>query len=108
MAMTILFVELIIMVLLHFAQFLLPSVFPESIWWIIDPLMLVLILAPILVNFFLQPMRVKQQELERQLDELSRFQKLTVGRELRIKELTEENSDLKTQLLIRSGQEPSP
>lgn len=39
-----------------------------------------------------------QQKLERQLDELLRFQKLTVGRELRMKELVEENAALQKQL----------
>jgi len=39
-----------------------------------------------------------RQELEQQLDELLRFQKLTVGRELRMKELVEENTTLRNQL----------
>lgn len=39
-----------------------------------------------------------QQKLHDQLDELLRFQKLTVGRELRMKELVEENAALRNQL----------
>lgn len=39
-----------------------------------------------------------QQKLNRQLDELLRFQKLTVGRELRMKELVEENAALHDRL----------
>lgn len=39
-----------------------------------------------------------QQKLQQQLDELLRFQKLTVGRELRMKELVEENAALHDQL----------
>ncbi|MDD5384136.1 MAG: hypothetical protein PHG89_04565 [Gallionella sp.] len=39
-----------------------------------------------------------QQKLQQQLDELLRFQKLTVGRELRMKELVEENTVLRNQL----------
>lgn len=39
-----------------------------------------------------------QQKLQQQLDELLRFQKLTIGRELRMKELVEENTALRNQL----------
>lgn len=42
-----------------------------------------------------QQSRIK---LQQQLDELLRFQKLTVGRELRMKELVEENTALRNQL----------
>lgn len=41
--------------------------------------------------------KAAQQKIERQLDELRRFQKVTVGRELRMKELAEENERLKAQ-----------
>lgn len=44
--------------------------------------------------------RKAQQDLHQQLDELLRFQKLTVGRELRMKELSEENATLREQLAI--------
>lgn len=39
-----------------------------------------------------------RQKLQQQLDELLRFQKLTVGRELRMKELVEENTTLRNRL----------
>ncbi|MFA5371875.1 MAG: DUF3365 domain-containing protein [Sideroxydans sp.] len=39
-----------------------------------------------------------QQMQEQQLDELQRFQKLTVGRELRMKELADENAELHRQI----------
>lgn len=39
-----------------------------------------------------------QQKLHQQLDELQRFQRLTVGRELRMKYLAEENAALRDQL----------
>ena len=42
--------------------------------------------------------RQAQQKLHQQLDELLRFQKLTVGRELRMKELVEENAAMHNQL----------
>jgi hypothetical protein len=40
----------------------------------------------------------QSQKLQQQLDELLRFQKLTVGRELRMKELAEENTALRNQI----------
>ncbi len=42
--------------------------------------------------------KTAQSRLEQHLDELLRFQKLTVGRELRMKELVEENRGLREQL----------
>lgn len=39
-----------------------------------------------------------RQKLQQQIDELLRFQKLVVGRELRMKELMEENAALRNQL----------
>lgn len=41
---------------------------------------------------------VEQAKLKQQLDELRRFQRVTVGRELRLKELEEENARLKARL----------
>lgn len=65
---------------------------------IIDPILLVLIISPALYILIFRPVRDRQAELERQLDELRRFQKVTVGRELRMKELVEENTALRNQL----------
>jgi len=49
-----------------------------------------------------------QQKLQHQLDELLRFQKLTVGRELRMKELAEENAALRNQLVSDKYDSPKP
>jgi len=49
-----------------------------------------------------------QQKLQHQLDELLRFQKLTVGRELRMKELAEENAALRNQMVSDKYDSPKP
>lgn len=64
----------------------------------LDPIMLIAIASPALYICIFRPMRNQQAELEQQLDELRRFQKMTVGRELRMKELVEENAVLRNQL----------
>lgn len=43
--------------------------------------------------------RATQEKLQHELDDLRRFQRLTVGRELRMKDLIEENTALRNQLL---------
>jgi mannose/fructose/N-acetylgalactosamine-specific phosphotransferase system component IIC len=43
--------------------------------------------------------RATREAMQRELDELQRFQRLTVGRELRMKELVEENTALQQQAL---------
>ncbi len=58
-------------------------------WKFVDPIMLAAFVAPALYFLIFRALN-QQAELERQLDELRRFQKLTIGRELRIKELVEE------------------
>ncbi len=63
-----------------------------------DPILLTALVSPALYLLIFKPMRTQQAELERQLDELRRFQKVTVGRELRMKELVEENAALRHQL----------
>jgi hypothetical protein len=65
---------------------------------LLDATLLIAIISPALYLLILRPMRRQQAELERQLDELCRFQKLTVGRELRMKELVEENAALRKQI----------
>lgn len=62
-----------------------------------DPILLTALVSPALYLLIFKPMRSQQAELERQLDELRRFQKLTVGRELHMKELVEENTALRQQ-----------
>jgi len=67
-------------------------------WMLIDSVVLAAIVSTALYVLIFQPMRNQQAELERQLDELRRFQKLTVVRELRMKELVEENTVLRNQI----------
>jgi hypothetical protein len=73
----------------------------------LDPVMLTVIVSPALYILIFRPMNNQQVELERQLDELRRFQKVTVGRELRMKELVKENAELRDRLAAaeRGGQE---
>src|SRR3989338_9967894 len=73
--------------------------FPGDVAWkFVDPIMLAAFAAPAIYILIFRPMRYQQAELERQLNELRRFQKLTVGRELRMKELAEENAALRKQI----------
>lgn len=66
-------------------------------WKFVDPIMLAVFVAPALYLLIFRALN-QQAELEQQLDELRRFQKLTVGRELRMKELAEENAALRKQI----------
>lgn len=66
-------------------------------WKFVDPIMLAAFVAPFIYLLIFRALRNRQAELERQIDELRRFQKLTVGRELRMKELAEENAALRKQ-----------
>src|SRR3990167_5400930 len=66
-------------------------------WKFVDPIMLAAFVAPALYLLIFRALN-QQAELERKIDELRRFQKLTVGRELRMKELAEENAALRKQI----------
>ena len=66
-------------------------------WKFVDPIMLAVFVAPALYLLIFRALN-QQAELERQIDELRHFQKLTIGRELRMKELAEENAALRDQL----------
>lgn len=57
-------------------------------------------------EIFLKHILAKNQ-LEQQLDELQRFQRLAVGRELRMKELVEENAALRNQLTAQPDETKS-
>ena len=57
---------------------------------IIDPIALTSLVSLALYLLIFKPITAKQAELERQLDELRRFQKVIVRRELHMKELAEE------------------
>lgn len=67
----------------------------HELWHFIDPILLIAIVSPALLLLIFKPMRAQQAELERQLDELRRFQRLGIGRELRMKELAEEIATLR-------------
>src|SRR3989338_4248805 len=92
--------ELLIMVVIEsISHTILKVEFLEKIAFeFIDPILLIILVSPALLLLIFKPMRAQQAVLERQLDELRRFQKLTVGRELRMKELAEENAALRNQL----------
>ncbi|OGT14412.1 MAG: hypothetical protein A3J49_12900 [Gallionellales bacterium RIFCSPHIGHO2_02_FULL_57_16] len=71
----------------------------------LDATFIAALLFPVLYRLVFQPLRMfvaqqtlTQHKLEQQLDELQRFHKVTIGRELRMKELFEENQALKARL----------
>ena len=66
-------------------------------WKFVDPIMLAVFVAPALYLLIFRALN-QQAELERKIDELLRFQRLTVGRELRMKELADENTALRKQI----------
>jgi len=90
--------ETLLMTLIGFQGTHLKDSLPEAAWMLIDSIVLTAIASAALYILIVQPMRYQQAKLEQQLDELRRFQKLTVGRELRMKELAEENAALRKQI----------
>jgi PAS domain S-box-containing protein/putative nucleotidyltransferase with HDIG domain len=72
------------------------SILQHEQWMLLDPILLTAIVSPILYFLIYRPLN-QRNSLERQLDELRRFQKLVVGRELRMKKLVEENAMLRKQ-----------
>ena len=80
---------------------------PMPVWLetLLDATLLTSLLFPVLYYLVFRPLRMAvtqqilaQHELEQQLDELQRFYNATMGRELRMKELYEENQALKARL----------
>jgi|GEM_PF-5182565 len=75
---------------------------PRRLISLIEPVALVisilLVIAVYLTRRIFVELAQSRSKLERQLDELRRFQNATVGRELRLKELEEENARLRTRL----------
>ncbi len=69
----------------------------EEIGWVyvLDAGILAAVIAPILHLAIFRPLRARQLELERQIDELRRLQKSAINRELRMQELKDENAALK-------------
>jgi len=104
LSLIVLVAELLIMVLIEAQDTHLKDSLPGAAWILIDSIVLTAIVSTALYILIFQPMRSQQVELERQLDELRRFQKVTVGRELRMKELAGENAALRDQIAeIQSG-----
>jgi hypothetical protein len=75
---------------------------PQRLISMIEPVALVisilLVIAVYLTRRIFIDLSNSQRQLENQLDELHRFQQVTVGRELRLQELEEENARLQQQL----------
>ena len=90
--------ETLLMVLIGFLNPYMGKNLPEVAWILIDSVMLTAIILIALYILIFRPMRNQQAKLERQLDELRRFQKLVVGRELRMKDLADENAALRDRL----------
>jgi len=91
--------EFLIMLLIESIHTTVPEVgfLGNVAWKFVDPIMLAVFVAPALYFLIFRVMN-QQAELERQIDELRRFQKLTIGRELRMKELADENAALRKQI----------
>lgn len=75
---------------------------PQRLHSMIEPVALVISILLVIAVYltrriFIDLLRSRHQ-LEKQLDELRRFQQVTVGRELRMQELEEENARLQQQL----------
>lgn len=66
--------------------------------YVLDAGTLTVVITPVLYLTVFRPLRARQHELERQLDELRRFQKSAIDRELRMQELKGESEALKARL----------
>jgi len=80
---------------------------PRHLHSMIEPLALLisilLVTAVYLTRGIFSDLQKTRAQTEQQLDELRRFQKTAVGRELRMKELEEENASLKIHLQSLQG-----
>lgn len=71
----------------------------ETGWvYVLNAGILAVVITPVLYLAVFRPLRARQHELERQLDELRRFQKSAINRELRMQGLKDENEALKARL----------
>ena len=93
-------IEMAIMVALSW-----PPSLPAWIQGLLDATILTVLLFPVIYFLMLRPLQTAythkilvQHRLEKQLDELQRLHNATLGRELRMKELYEENQALKARL----------
>lgn len=75
---------------------------PRQLHNLIEPVALVISILLVVAVYFTRRIFIElaqaRSQLERQLGELRRFQQTTVERELRLKELEEENTRVKTRL----------
>lgn len=88
---------------------------PQAALELLDVALLIAIVLLPLYKLILQPMLEQKVEIERQLidiqkqlDDLRRFQKVTVGRELHMKELLEENAALRNQRAAAQADQTKP
>lgn len=93
---------LVILLTTFVAEFVIMWMLPghEVTRWVyvLDAGILAVVITPVLYLAVFRPLRARQLELERQLDELRRFQKSAINRELRMQELKDENEALKARL----------
>lgn len=89
--------ESLIMVLLEITHATTDNLL-ENVLKVLDPIVLAMIVAPTLYLLIFRPMHAQQSRLDQQLDELRSFQRLSIGRELRMKELAEEIAALRNPL----------
>lgn len=90
--------EALIMVLIEVVKPFSIGKLQGYVWGMIDPILLVAFVLPALYILIFRPMRAQQSRLELQLDELQRFQRVSIGRELRMKALHEQNRTLQERL----------
>jgi PAS domain S-box-containing protein/putative nucleotidyltransferase with HDIG domain len=87
-------VGLIILVTESLIMLIIPaSILGDDEWQFVDPILLTAIVSPLLYFLIYRPL-CRQALFEQQFDELRRLQRVVVGRELRMKELLEENTRL--------------
>ncbi len=85
---------------------------PRFLHSLIEPVALaisvLLVIAVFLTRRIFEEHNLARGQLERQLDDLRRFQESTVGRELRLKQLEEENAALHARLSDPTGHPAAP
>ena len=104
----VLVVELLIMLLIeNIRATMRKGHFLENVdWEFADPILLTIIIAPALYFLIFRTLN-QQTELERQLDKMRLFQNVTVGRELRMRELMKEIAALRNSLSTKPADDLS-
>src|SRR3989339_774316 len=100
LSLIVLVTETLLMALIEAQDTYLKDSLSEVVWMLFDSIVLTAIVSTALYILIFRPMRTQQAELERQLDELRSFQRLSMGRELRMKELAEEIAALRNPLSV--------